>query len=95
VPTVPPPDPLHWPHYSRRRRDAINARVASTARSKEVDATGHCAEIVAKRRRAGTPISGLDAQIAAICRQYEASLATRNVRDFAEAGIGILDPWAR
>ncbi len=42
---------------------------------------------------AGTPISALDAQIAAICRQYGARLATRNVRDFAQTGVDVVDPW--
>jgi hypothetical protein len=34
------------------------------------------------------------ALIAAICRAHGAVLATRNVKDFAETGIEIVDPWA-
>jgi predicted nucleic acid-binding protein len=34
-----------------------------------------------------------DAQIAAICRVYSATLATRNTGDFADTGIELIDPW--
>ncbi|MEJ2868653.1 type II toxin-antitoxin system VapC family toxin [Actinomycetospora sp. OC33-EN08] len=48
--------------------------------------------VVAARRRAGRPISVPDAQIAAICRARNATLATRNVRDFEHTGITVFDP---
>jgi len=50
------------------------------------------AQIVAGREAAGRPITGFDAQIAAICRVHDATLATRNAKDFNETGITILDP---
>lgn len=49
--------------------------------------------ITARREGLGLPIGGFDAQIAAICRTREAELATRNVRDFGETGIDVIDPW--
>jgi toxin FitB len=49
--------------------------------------------IVNRRERLGLPIEGFDAQIAAICRVRGAALATRNVSDFQETGIGVIDPW--
>lgn len=57
------------------------------------DAAAHYAEIAAGRNRAGRPIGLADGQIAAICRACGATLATRNVRDFAIAGITVIDPW--
>jgi hypothetical protein len=51
------------------------------------------AVIVADRRRLGRPIEDFDAQIAAITRARGMSLATRNIRDFAETGVQIIDPW--
>ena len=51
------------------------------------------ADIVASREKQGNPISGFDAQIAAICRSQAASLATRNTKDFVDTGINLLDPW--
>ncbi|MCW2497980.1 MAG: putative nucleic acid-binding protein contains domain protein [Jatrophihabitans sp.] len=57
------------------------------------DSTSHYADILASRRRAGAPTTALDAQIASICRQYSATLVTRNVADFADTGVGLLNPW--
>jgi toxin FitB len=34
-----------------------------------------------------------DGQIAAICRNWNASLATRNVSDFIDTGINTISPW--
>ncbi|MGE4482449.1 type II toxin-antitoxin system VapC family toxin [Acidocella sp.] len=53
------------------------------------------APIAAARRLAGRPISQADAQIAAIAASRGAALATRNVMDFTDCGITILDPWAK
>lgn len=50
-------------------------------------------ELAAERERAGRPMSALDAQIAAICLAHGAALATRNVKDFADSGVEVLDPW--
>lgn len=50
--------------------------------------------IAAARRRAGRPISQADAQIAAIAASRGASLATRNVADFIDCGIDVVDPWS-
>lgn len=34
-----------------------------------------------------------DAQIAAICRSVEATLATRNTKDFGDLDIALVNPW--
>lgn len=49
--------------------------------------------IVSGRERSGLPIDGFDAQIAAICRANGAALATRNVADFRQTGIDVINPW--
>lgn len=51
------------------------------------------ADVVAARERQGHPISGFDAQIAAICRSQAAVLATRNSKDFTDTGVALVDPW--
>ena len=51
------------------------------------------AEIVTGRERIGRPIGVADAQIAAICRDLGAILATRNTTGFEEAGVELIDPW--
>ena len=38
-------------------------------------------------------LSQIDAQIAAIASAYNAILATRNLSDFEECGIEIVNPW--
>lgn len=52
------------------------------------------ADLVVERQRIGRPISGFDAQIAAICRSQTTALATRNTADFADLGLDVIDPWA-
>jgi len=52
-----------------------------------------CADIVAGRERIGRPIAVADAQIAAICRDLGATLATRNTAGFEETGIELINPW--
>jgi predicted nucleic acid-binding protein len=51
------------------------------------------AEIVTGREQRGRPIGVADAEIAAICRTADAVLATRNVSDFEETGIELINPW--
>ena len=50
-------------------------------------------EIAAGRKQAVRPISQVDAQIAAIVSSRGARFATRNVRDFAECGFTVVNPW--
>lgn len=56
-------------------------------------AAPHYAAIAAVRRKSGRPIASLDAQIAAIARAAGFAVATRNIADFAECGVALLDPW--
>ena len=51
------------------------------------------AQIVVKRQRAGRPIEILDAQVAAIASMLGADVATRNVDDFTDCGLTIINPW--
>ncbi len=59
----------------------------------ESDAARVFSKIAASRRTLGRPISQADAQIAAIANVRSAKLATRNVEDFMECGIDVVDPW--
>jgi toxin FitB len=59
----------------------------------DVAAAAHYAVIVVGRERAGHPIGTADAQIASICRKLQATLATRNIRDFTGTGIELVNPW--
>jgi len=56
-------------------------------------AAEHYADIVATRRALGRPVGGLDALIAAIVRQVDGRLATRDTADFDGLGLTLVDPW--
>lgn len=53
----------------------------------------HTAAIQAHRQRLGRPIGFADAQIAGIALSRGATLATRNVRDFGDLELDVVDPW--
>lgn len=53
----------------------------------------YCAVLLSRRRRAGRPLEQADAQIASICARHGATLATRNVTDFIDTGVSIVNPW--
>ena len=57
-------------------------------------AAGAYVNIVSARRAAGRPISQFDAQIAAIARHQGARLATRNIGDFDDCGVVVINPWS-
>src|SRR4051812_11039839 len=50
-------------------------------------------EMAAARERAGRPLKGFDGLIAAIARARDAMIATRNVGDFTDCGVVIVNPW--
>ena len=52
------------------------------------------AEIFAQRQTLGRPIGQSDCQIAAIARSHGAAVATRNITDFEEVEVELIDPWA-
>lgn len=58
----------------------------------EAAADAH-ATIAAQRRTEGRPSSQSDLMIAGIVRSRGATLATRNLRDFEDCGIALVDPW--
>lgn len=83
------------------KRDQLVARIdalfATGFQEQVVPFDGACAvlygEIRASREAAGKPIAVEDAMIAATARAHGAVLATRNVGDFADCGMTIVDPW--
>lgn len=57
------------------------------------EAASAYARIAASRQQSGRPISQFDAQIAAIAVSRGACVATRNVADFVDVGVAIINPW--
>jgi hypothetical protein len=52
------------------------------------------ASLAAARQKSGRSVDMRDTQIAGIALARRATLATRNVRHFADLKISIVDPWA-
>lgn len=59
----------------------------------DLDAAECAAEIAASRRRNGRPVTPPNTQIAGIAVSRKAVLATRNVKDFEDAGCHLVNPW--
>jgi hypothetical protein len=84
-----------------RRRDALQHAVitifdeAFAKRTLPFDnhAADAFADIAAARQAKGRPISQFDAMIAAVTRSRGATLATRNIKDFSDCGIDLINPW--
>jgi predicted nucleic acid-binding protein len=84
-----------------RRRDALALEIDATIREDlrsrvepfDIIAARQYSAVVCGREKIGRPISRPDAQIAAICRARNATLATRNTADFTDAGIELVNPW--
>jgi toxin FitB len=84
----------------RRKKElsvAIDALITADFRGRVepfgLVAADHYAAVVVARESIGRAISTADAQIAAICRSLGAMLATRNISDFTDTGISLLNPW--
>jgi predicted nucleic acid-binding protein len=59
----------------------------------DVVAAAEYGRVVAKRERMGRRIGQMDALIAAIALTQRADLATRDVADFADLGIELINPF--
>ena len=76
--------------FERMLRDAFEDRVLPF----DSEAARAYADIAATRRSAGRTIAPADCQIAAIARSRDMAVATRNVRDFDDIGIEVVNPWS-
>ncbi len=85
-----------------RRRDGLEAAVRNALEPYrgsrailpfDAEAAGEYAAVLGARTRSGSPISSADAQIAAVCRTHDATLATRNTKDFEGTGVHLVNPW--
>jgi toxin FitB len=73
--------------------DAVFSETQERLLPFDAKAADRYGDLVAARERAGRPISIVDAIIASIARVHRASLATRNVRDFDDCGIQVINPY--
>jgi predicted nucleic acid-binding protein len=84
-----------------RRRQTLEATFARLLKEDlenrvldfDTAAATEAASIAAERQKAGRPIDMRDTQIAGIALARRATLATRNVRHFADLKVPIVNPW--
>ena len=84
-----------------RRRDELSGRIAKFCSAafpgRVLPFDGTCAarygEIRAAREATGKPIAVEDAMIAATALAYGVTVVTRNVADFVDCGIEVVNPW--
>ena len=60
----------------------------------DASAATEAAALAADRQRRGRPVDIRDMQIAGIALARRASVATRNVRHFADLKVPVVDPWS-
>lgn len=57
------------------------------------EAARHYGVVMGRRRAIGRPLSIQDGQIASIARAKGFAVGTRNVRDFVECGVEVINPF--
>lgn len=83
------------------RRDAVGTVIEALLQEDfagrilplDSDAAALYATLAAGRRAAGRPVAQADAQIAAIAAAKGMAVVTRNIDDFADTGVDVVNPW--
>jgi len=75
--------------FARLLEDDLENRVLDF----DVAAATSATSLAAERQRAGRPADMRATQIAGIVLARHATLATRNVRHFADLNVPVVDPW--
>jgi predicted nucleic acid-binding protein len=75
--------------FERIVAEAFAGRILSF----DEEAARHYGEVMGKRKEIGRPLSVQEGQIASIARANGCAIATRNIRDFVECGVEILNPF--
>ena len=86
-----------------KRRDMLTERFEQFVKTAfehrilpfDEDAAKVYGEVMGYRTEIGRPISSLDGQIAAIARSQGFSIATRNIKDFEECQIDLINPFLK
>lgn len=78
----------------KRFEDFLAAAFDSRILSFDEDAGRAYGEIRAHRRDQGRPMSNFDGQIAAIARTRGFAIATRNIKDFEDCGLELINPFS-
>ena len=87
------PDGARKQAFAQAALGMLEEDFANRVLSFDLEAASICANLAAASERAGRPMGLADGQIAAICLAHNAILATRNMRDFAQLGLQLVNPW--
>jgi plasmid stability protein len=75
-------------------RGILRAAVREDTAARQSEGVAHAAaKLAGKRNQHGREVEMRDTFIAGICLSRKARLATRNMRDFFDAGLSLIDPW--
>lgn len=77
--------------FDRLLKEDLESRVLDFDSPAAIEA----ALLAAERQRSGRPVDMRDTQIAGIALARRATLATGNVRHFADLKVPVVDPWGR
>lgn len=82
----------------RRRLEEGFARILAEAFAGRIlpldeDAAHRYGEVMGRRQKMGRPLAALDGQIAAVAWAHGHAVATRNVRDFVDCGVELINPF--
>ena len=75
-------------------RDRIAAQFAHRTLAADESVFRQWGHLRASLEAIGRPQQDMDVLIAAIAVCHDLTLVTRNVRDFADTGVRLLDPWS-
>ncbi len=75
--------------FERTVEENLESRVLAFDRL----AAEHAAALMSRRKMAGRPVELRDTMIAGIALAQRATLATRNVRHFADLDVPVVNPW--
>ena len=87
------PDGCRRQDLERRFKRFISEGFEERVLAFDSGAAHEYANILAHRRALGRPMATLDGQIASIAAANELALATRNVGDFTDCGLELVNPF--
>ncbi len=87
------PDGKRQRDLETRFRQVVESGFSGRVLAFDEAAAGIYGEFMASRRAEGRSMSVIDGQIAAIARTSGATLATRNVTDFEDCNLTLLNPF--
>ncbi len=87
------------PQGARRRRlvswltDDLPQRFGARMLAVDAEIADRCGRLMAWIKSSGREIGAMDALIAATADRHDLSVVTRNIKDFKDIGLKLVNPW--